>query len=265
MPPPDGIEAAAACIDSLRVLRFAADPTAIRAGEATVLRWSVDTSGCARPGLAGLTLNGAPVSASGTRELRPSGTITYRLVARSMGIVRSLGRLEITVDDSSCNPVELPESEVAPLIQGSVKSSIEAYNADPATKNKVTLRRDPTADIEPDGIVIRLRMKLEINNFFDPDVDVDARIRVAVSTESRALVFYQSFTVDVDWPWWVTGMTLGITKIVEEFIDGEVEGKIRQRMLDDLRDQIDAFISLSGGVVSSIETQQDRVVVMVCS
>lgn len=265
MPPPDDVlDEAAACIASLTLERFSADDTEIRAGQQATLRWEVDTSRCATPAVAGIFLNNARVPARGSRTVRPSRTISYGLAARAVGIVRPLGRVRIEVDDSACEPKELPESVVAPLIARGVRQSIDDYNNDPDTDHKVTLRRDPVAEIEPDGVVIRLRMKLDINNFFDPDVDVDARIGVGVSAENEALAFYRSFKVDVDWPWWVTGITLGISKIVEEFIDGMVEGRIRTRMLNDLRAEVDSFIGLSGGVVSSLETEQDRVIAIVC-
>lgn len=266
MPPPDDLlDEAAACIAGLKLDRFSADDTEIRAGERATLHWSVDTTGCANPVFARIFLNNTQVPPSGSRTVRPSRTISYGLSARAVGIVRPFGRVRIEVDDSTCEPRELPESVVAPLIQSGVRASINDYNNDPATDNKVTLRRDPVAQIEPDGVVIRLRMKLHINNFFDPDVDVDARIGVGVSAENEALAFYRSFRVDVDWPWWVTGITLGISKIVEEFVDGMVERRIKTRILNDLRAEIDSFIGASGGVVSELETQQDRVIATVCS
>lgn len=266
MPPPDDVlDEVAVCLASLTVDHFAANDTQIRAGEQVTISWDVDTSGCANPRLAGIFLNSTRVTPRGSRTVRPSRTISYGLSARGAGAVRALGRVRIDVDDRGCEPQELSEDVVAPLIQNAVRDSINDYNNDPDTDHKVSLRRDPVAQIEPEGIVIRLRMKLDINNFFDPDVDVDARIGVGVSAENKALAFYRSFKVDVDWPWWVTGITLGISKIVEEFIDGMVERRIKARILNDLRAQIDSFIALSGGVVSSIETQQDRVTAVVCS
>lgn len=266
MPPPDDVlDEAAACIAGLRLNRFAADDTEIRAGERVTLRWSVDTAGCPNPALAGIFLNNARVPPSGSRTVRPSRTISYGLSARAAGIVRSFGRVRIEVDDSSCEPRVLPESIVAPLIVSGVRRSIDDYNDDPDTDTTVSLRRDAVAEIEPDGVVIRLRMKLHINNFFDPDVDVDARIGVGVSAENEALAFYRRFAVDVDWPWWVTSITAGISKIVEEFVDGMVERRIKGRILNDLRAEIDRFIGVSGGVVSELETEQDRVIATVCS
>lgn len=255
---------AAACFATLNLVRFSADRMQIRAGEEAVLRWEVDATGCVG-GILRVLLNNSVVPTTGSRTIRPSRTITYGLVARAGRLSRTLGRVRIEVDDSTCRPIELAEAVVAPLIQNGVRSSIESYNNDPDTENKMSLRRDPVAEIEPNGIVIRLRMKLQINNFFDPDVDVDARIGVGVSAENEAVVFYRSFSVDVDWPWWVTGITLGISKIVEEFIDGMVEGKIKPRMLADLREEMNNFISLSGGVVSELETEQDRIIATVCT
>jgi hypothetical protein len=253
------------CIGSLRLERFSASSTSIGAGEQSVLQWSVNARGCSNPQLFTLFLNDARVPLSGARTVRPSRPVSYGLAARGVGIARVLGRVRIDVDDTGCEPTELPEAVVAPLIVNSVRESVDDYNNDPGTDHNVGLRRETVAEIEPDGIVIRLRMTLKINNFFNPDIDVDARLGVGVSPENEALVFYRSFHVDVDWPWWVTGITGGISKIVEEFIDDMVEGKLRNKIRNDLRAEINSFIQSSGGVVSTIETEQDRVVVTVCS
>jgi hypothetical protein len=266
MPPtPEQIEKAQDCLAEIRLVNFTATPDSILAGQESAIRWDVDISGCAHPGMLGIHLNATRVPVSGSRRIRPGRAVTYSLSARAAGLLRPLGRVNVHVDDSACRPFEISEEEVVPLIQGSIRSSIEEYNANPETDNPVTLRSPPGVQIEPGGVVIRIRLELEINNFFNPDVDVDARIGIGVSAEGAALAFYKSFAVDVDWPWWVSGITHGITKIVEEFIDDLVEAQLKQKILNDFRDSVRAQVRAFTGVVSEIETAQDRIVVTVCS
>jgi hypothetical protein len=264
-PPGDAIGKTAACIAGLKLEGFSASSTSIRAGQQVTLRWTVDARGCANPGLFTLFLNDASVPTGGSKTVRPSRTISYGLTARGAGIARELGRVRIDVDNTGCRPIELTESIVASMIQNSVRESIDTYNNAPDTEYKVRLRRDPVVEIEPNGVVIRLRMKLKINNLPNPDVDVDAVMGVGVSAENKARVSYRTFTVDVDWPWWVTGISHGTTKIAEEFVDGMVEQKLRDRMRNALRAEINGYIRSSGGVVSFLKTEQDRVVVTICS
>lgn len=266
MPPPEQVrELAAQCLADLRLVRFAAEPTTVLAGGAVTIRWDVDTSACSNPHLASFFLNSSRVQHTGSRELRPNRTVTFTLVARAMGMSQTLGRVQVQVDESSCRPSTIREDEIQPLIVSSIRTSVERYNAAPGTEHKVRFRRDPTAEIESSGIIVGLRLKLEINNFFDPDIDVDARIAVGVSSEGQALPFYNKFAVDVDWPWYVTGLTLGISKIVEEFVDGTVQGAIKQRMLDDFRTGINTSLRLFPGVAREFQTRHDAIIVTMCN
>jgi hypothetical protein len=264
MPPtPDLKERVLKCFAEMQSASFKANRTAIRAGDpdGVQLSWSVTfPAGCP----VSLALNNVGVPKTATRQVHPVGNISYRLVARGAGLTRPIGVVNITVDTSSCTDHELEEAELVPVIQSSVRASLNEYNADPSTDNKVTERKPAQVEIEERGVVVKLRLKLDINNFFDPDVNIDAVLQVGIAPDGRALVYYKSFSVDVDWPWWVTGITLGITKIVEEFLDGAVEKKIKPRMLAGFKSQVDAIIRLNG-TVSRIVTAQDRVIVTTCS
>jgi hypothetical protein len=179
-------------------------------------------------------------------------------------VSKLLGVVNIAVDSSNCTEVEIPEDLVRPGVIRSVDDSLAEYNANPDNEDsQVTKRRQTVFEVEPDGIVLRLRLKVEVNNFFDPDVDVDAKIALGVSPEGQVLAFYRSFAVDVDWPWWVTGLTLGVTKIIEEFKDGTVERKLKNEILNDFRADIQARVD-AFGTVGAIETVQDKVIVTVC-
>ncbi len=254
-------ERALECFASIESVQFSASQTSIRAGEEVVLNWAVKPSpGCQFS----VAMNQAQVPKTGSRRVRPVGNISYRLAARAAGLSKALGVVNINVNTSGCTESDIPEDLIAPVIQSAVTNSLNEYNADPETENDITERRVTGVEIETQGIVLKLRLKLAINNFFDPDVNIDAVVRIGVSAEGQALVYYKSFSTDVDWPWWVTGITVGITKIIEEFLDGAVEKKIKPRVLADFKARVTSLLA-SAGTVSRIETAQDRIVVTTCS
>jgi hypothetical protein len=263
MPPTEEmIRKAIECLGGTNLVRFSADKTSVRAGEAVTISWDVDV-----PSTCGLSvrLNFAQVPKSGSRVIHPVRPVSYRLDAGASSVSKLLGVVNIDVDSSNCSLIEIPEDLVRPGVLQSVDEEIAAYNADPDNSGrKASKRRETVFEIEPDGLVVKLRLKIALNNFFDPDVDVDAKIAVGVSPEGKPLAFYRSFSVDVDWPWWVTGITLGISKIVEEFADGLVEGQLKTRILEGLKEDLEARVGRLG-TVGSVETAQDKILATVCS
>jgi hypothetical protein len=78
--------------------------------------------------------------------------------------------------------------------------------------------------------------------------------------------YYRSFTVDVDWPWYITTLTLGITKIIEEFLDDRVDGNLKPTILEKIQGVIDDLVALLPGdmKVHTIRLVEDAVVVTAC-
>lgn len=58
-----------------------------------------------------------------------------------------------------------------------------------------------SVEVDARGIKVALRFRVAIDNFADPDVDVDFTVGLRVRN-GAVDAFYQSFAVDVDWPWW---------------------------------------------------------------
>ncbi len=209
MPPTDEMrENALLCLSQLQVIQFSADKTSIIAGEGGVtISWEVKLPpGCH----VSIQLNSVNVPRKSTRHFNPIRSLSFRLVARAAGILKNLGTIQVIVDASSCSQTEIPESTIATLIEQNVTTGIAEYNL--TTDNKISERRSTQVAIEPSGIILRLRLSVDINNFWDPDIDIDAKIGVGVGADGTILMYYKSFSVDVDWPWFVTGLSLGISK-----------------------------------------------------
>lgn len=265
MPPTEEMkERVLDCFSDLQVVRFSADRTEVRPGDGgALLSWEVELPTSCR-GIVSLALNNLTVGRTGSRQVHPVQSMLYTLVARGAGLSATLGSVRIVVDRTGCEQSEILESDIVPQIQASVKASLNSYNNDPGTDNKVTQRRETQVEVEPAGVTVRLRLTLAINNFWDPDVNVDATLTLGISPEGGVLVAYRSFSVDVDWPWWVTGITLGITKIIEEFLDEEVEDKLKNKIRNDFQANVQAAVTTFDGVVVALETAHDRIIATTC-
>jgi hypothetical protein len=261
MPPTqEMIEKAADCLGETQLVRFAADRTSVRAGQPVTVSWEVAIpAGCNLS----VRLNHSQVSKQGSRTLRPVRAVAFRLDCGGAGLSKFLGQVNIEVDTTGCAQRELPEAAIVPGVLAGIDENIAEYNAQNEDR-QITKRRETVIEFEPDGILVRLRLKLQINNWFDPDVDIDAKIDVGLSSEGEVIAFYRSFAVDVDWPWWVTGMTLGIAKLVEEFIDVAVENNMKSRILNDLRRQMRNLLDSVPGTVADVAVAQDVILAIVC-
>lgn len=110
-----------------------------------------------------------------------------------------------------------------------------------ASSDRIDLRSPAGVEVEVAGIV--LRFTINIDNFVDPDLDVDCTIQLQAQN-GDVVPTYRSFSVDVDWPWWVTGLSLGVSKIVEEVLEDKIEGQLRPQLLGAVHDAFSAYLAL---------------------
>jgi hypothetical protein len=254
------IDKAVLCASEFRLVSFTASPATATPGQAVTLRWNIDRSGqCSGQ----FKINGITVPMDGSKVVNQLSDTTYTMsVSTGCSITRTLGRVSVDVNESSCRVTSIPESLVRNQIIQAVDASIQEFNK--SSSNDLTKRTQTQVEIDNSGITVKLRLTAAINNFPDPDLNVDMKIAVGVGPGNTVSVFYRSFSVDVDWPWWVTGISLGITKIVEEIVEGRIEGKIKSQILDSLRTQINEAAKLIPGVLAGIETLQDELRLKIC-
>ncbi len=244
------------CLGDVSLSSLSASPNQLVpfSGPAT-LSWSVSVPTGCHPAY---RINGRSVSRSGSLEVAPAVDTTFTLSAHLGRASRVLGRVTVAVDTDACSRVELPEGLLRSQLEQTVgefaASSDRAYDA------KLT-----SFDITPSGIKVSIRTKLEVNNFTDPSLSIDFTLGLDVvngSVQPR----YKSFSVDIDWPWWVTTLSLGITKIVEEFKEDDIEGGLKDDIRQRITDRIDAMVALLGQdkKVHSVALTEDAVIVTAC-
>ncbi len=244
------------CLTDTSLASFAASPTRlVPFGGPATLTWSGTVpAGCR----VGFRINGRPVSRSGSLEVLPAVDTTYTLSAHVGLASRVLGRATVAVDTDACSRIELAEW----ILRGQVNQTVGEFAAssDRAYDAKLT-----TFDITPSGIKVSIRTKLEINNFSDPTLYIDFVLGLDV-VAGAVVPAYKSFSVDVDWPWWVTTLSLGITKIVEEFVEGAIEGDLKAEIRERIADKIDAMVDLLGDdkKVHTVSLTDEAVVVTAC-
>lgn len=254
------IDKAVSCASEFRLVSFTANPATVTPGQPVTLRWNVDRSGqCSGD----FKINGIAVAMDGSKVVNPLADTTFTIsVATGCNVTRNLGRVAVDVNERTCRITSIPESAARDQIIRAVDASIQEFNQ--SSSNDLSKRTQTQVEVDNLGIAVRLRLKAAINNFPDPDLNVDMKIGVGVGPGNTVSVFYRSFSVDVDWPWWVTGISLGITKIVEEIVEGRIEGKMKSQILDSLRTQISAAARLIPGVLAGVQTLQDELQLKIC-
>jgi hypothetical protein len=129
----------------------------------------------------------------------------------------------------------------------------------------LSLRSPAAVEIDASGVSVKLRLKIAVDNFFDPDLDVDMVIGLTAVNHSPVVTF-KSYSNDVRWPWWVTGITLGITEFIDGTIESKIEQKVKPLILEKLKEQIESLLRLipSTHRLQTLATASDEIRAMVC-
>jgi len=254
MPPTkEMIEKAVECLGDTTVT-FTASPTTVRPGHASTLNWKVTTPGGCSPQL---FLNNSPIQKIGTRSVQPGTTTAYHLVGKMSTVQRTLGTVTVAVDTSQCFIQSVDEETVRQMLRSLIEANLAG--------SPLSQRSPANVEIDRNGIAVKLRLKVAVPNFFDPDLNVDMVIGVnAVNHTPR--VTFRSYSNNVDWPWWVTAITLGITEFVESAIESRIEQNVKPLILQKLKEQIDSYLSLIPPThrLQSLTTEPDEIRAMVC-
>jgi hypothetical protein len=247
------IRKAMECLDQTTV-SLTASPTTVRPGGATTLKWKVTTANGCSPKL---FLNNSPVSKTGSRSVQPVTATTFSLIGEQTTVRQTLGTVTVSVDTSRCLTRSLDEETVRQTVRGLIEANLAG--------TPLSQRSPAGVEIDRNGIAVKLRLRIAVPNFFDPDLNVDMVI-AARAVNNDVAVSYRSFSADVDWPFLVTGITLGITKFVEGVIESRIEQQVKPLILQKLKEEIDSFLRLipSTHRLTTLATEPNQIRGMVC-
>jgi hypothetical protein len=172
-------------------------------------------------------------------------------------VQRTLGTVTVAVDTGQCFTQSVDEETVRQMLRSLIEANLEG--------SPLSQRSPATVEIDRNGIAVKLRLRVAVPNFFDPDLNVDMVIGVS-AVNHIPTVSFRSYSNDVDWPWWVTGITLGITEFIENAIESRIEQKVKPLILQKLKEQIDSFLRLIPPThrLQSLTTEADEIRAMVC-
>ncbi len=255
MPPPEEVtEKAIQCLLDTAITQFTATPSTTTPGKPATLNWKATSpAGCS----VSLELNGTKVAKSGSKVVAPSATTVYRLAGRMLGQYSVFKSLTLNVDTSACTITTVAEDLIRPLVQSSVKQSIAG--------TPFTERAPAGVEVEPTGILIALKLRIAVPNFFDPDLNIRMTVRVATEN-GQPRAYFTQYSVSVDWPWWVSVITLGVAEFVESRIADVIESKSKPKLLEAIQSQLASAVGFvpAGMQLTSVETAANEVRIMIC-
>jgi hypothetical protein len=108
------------------------------------------------------------------------------------GVRRSLGSATVEVNTLGCFVSAVLEDDVREKVRAEVDEEDQETD-------RIRQRAKPTVEIAATGLTVRLRFKILIPKFVNPDLDVDCEIRLRAE-DGRVRARYRSLAVDVDWP-----------------------------------------------------------------
>lgn len=255
MPPTEEmLEKAADCLDDTDVQQFKVTPTEIIPGQVATVGWKTSSpGGCT----VALELNGTGVQRAGSKQVSPTNTTTYKLAGRMFGLYKQFGTISLVVNTSACTTVTVPEEVVRNLVRNAVRTTL----------GDVPVHERSPADVEIDaaGIRISIKLKVEVPNFFNPDLNIRMTIRAAVE-EGRPRAYFTQYSASVNWPWWVTGITLGITEFIENILEDKIEAQTRPKILSAIQAQLEQAVGNlpPNRRLTSVETAPDQLRIMIC-
>ena len=154
---------------------------------AAVLRWDVDAPPTVR-----IKINDEFVDQVGSMVVQPATSTTYRVLALSGQRSTELGRAELSVNVAACVGSELlnPQSFLTAVLTAAIGAMDGMYTDGPQI-----------VEFQPGRITFRLRLRKDVNNFYDPDVRIDASFGLRVEG-GRLLSASEQVTANVSVPWY---------------------------------------------------------------
>lgn len=241
MPPnEDALNEALDDLLETELVSFTADPAGIRPFETARLAWTVRAPNGVR-----LKLNGQSVQTQGTMTVAPVETRNYTLTANSIGgLTTQLGQRTVSVDTSRCVADTVTEADVRAQV-------IAVVNAMLAMDDRVVERQPTRVEVTPEGIDLKVRLEVKLDNKPNPDFNIDALIGVNVD-ESGLVAFFRRFDADLDFSFWEDVLIFSVGAVVGgpflhlaiALAESNAQSESRQQILDGIQNGLDLLSDL---------------------
>lgn len=262
MPPPEHVlNKAIEALQQVQLESFAATPPSLGPFGQAELRWSVKA-----PAGVSFKLDGRAVPRQGSQVVRPTETRTFKLTAHAPGVSSLVGQLVLPVDLGACTTLFITEAEVQAKV-------LEVVDRMLAESPQVSNRSAPVIDVTPQGIVLRLRFVVEVEDARNPDFDIDALIGLGIDDQGL-VTFFKEFRADLDFSFWedVLHFTIGafvggpFLHLAIAISESNAQDKARRDILDGVRAAFDGFLALlpAGWAPHQLDLREDGMELRVC-
>jgi hypothetical protein len=165
-----------AALAKVKLDHFTTEPSTIEPFTGTKISWEVAVPDEAEVPV-DLDIDGTPVAASGTFQVAPKSTTSYRLRARALNHSKDLATVTAELDTTAC--FAQTDEPVWPITQV-VKYQI---TTDPMGQpTGLYFRSAPIVSIKDDRMFVTLRLKQHATKWYSPDpsIDIDASFKLDV-------------------------------------------------------------------------------------
>jgi hypothetical protein len=252
-----GLEA----LQQVELVSFTATPSSIGPFGQSELRWRVNA-----PPSVTIKLDGRIVPKTGSQIVRPAESRSFKLTAHTVGLSAQVGQLTVEVDVGSCIFLFVPEADVQAALRDVV---ISLMVESPQISNRVA----PFIDVTPEGIVLKLRFEIEVDNARNPDFNVDAVIGLGIDRDGL-VPFFRQFSADLDFSFWedVLNFTVGafvggpFLHLAIAIAESNAQDAARRDILEGVRAAIDGFLGglEPGWAPQHVRLRDDGIEVRVC-
>lgn len=262
MPPPEhALNKSIEALQKVQLESFTATPSSLGPFGQAQLRWRVSA-----PAGVSFKLDGRAVTRSGSQVVRPTETRAFKLTAHAPGVAALVGQLVLPVDLAACTTLSISEAEVQAKV-------LEVVNRMLAESPQVSNRSAPVIDVTPQGIMLRLRFVVEVEDARNPDFNIDALIGLGIDGQGL-VTFFKEFRADLDFSFWedVLNFTIGafvggpFLHLAIAIAESNAQDKARRDILDGVRAAFDGFLALlpNGWAPHQLDLREDGMELRVC-
>jgi hypothetical protein len=183
-------EDAIAILDQVQLHSLTATPGTISPFAASVVAWNVTG-----PLGFSVLLENKKVARVGDQLVTPLSSKAFHLRARAGRVTQALGTVTVTVDQSACKIVPVPNQFIRTIVVESIDQLLVELPG-------VSRRGPDVVTVDQSGIAIELALAKVVPKFPNPDVDISARWQYR-AVDGGLVAHFDELTVSVTFPWWV--------------------------------------------------------------
>lgn len=223
-------------LSDVALVSFNATPDHIGSFGASQLAWAVTGPQTGWH----VTLNGTSVARASGEIVQPQTTTSYHLNAVAVGVTKSLGTINVHVDDSGCEtaPILNPHIPIAALLNAEIEARKDLYFND-----------NTEVIFSPGTIRFKLHLGKHVPRIADPSVEIDASLGLAVD-QGHIVSIVQNIDATVSLPWYESWLANASSQVALLLANGTADARnAAQEMITGIGTLVDLLAVFSSNII----------------